>query len=93
MEKILRVGALIAFMFFIVTCDSLPTWVLAIVAFVCILALLAEAVNTEHKLDKQTRTTDAPIAYQVAYDQNLNVSFLDHLDKDADFKRNFDKEL
>jgi len=93
-DHLMRVAATLAFCAFIVTCDSLPTWVLVIVAGLCAVALILELVAVEEYLnDDDTPTSDTPIADQVAREQNFDFSNLDVMDRNEQFRRDFDKEL
>jgi len=79
-DHVLRIGATFALMFFIVTLDSLPTWVVLFVAFVCVVAFIYEAIAVEEYLnDDPMPDTDTPIA--------------DKLAADLAFDRDFNKEL
>jgi hypothetical protein len=93
-DHLLRIGATLAFCAFIVTCDSLPTWALLVIAATCAVALILELVAVEEYLaDDDPTDLDNPIADQVAYEQKFDLSKLDLMDRNEQFRRDYDKEL
>ena len=79
-NHVLRIGGTLAVCFFIITCDSLPTWVLIVGAFICASIFIYEMITVEDEInDDSDAQSDTPIA--------------DKLARDLAFDRDFNKEL
>jgi hypothetical protein len=92
-KQLIQVIAAACFVFFGMTCDSLPTPALVVVLFICLLAFFGYLINQESLLEQNESDLDTPIAEQVAREQGFDLSSLDLLDKNEQFRRDFDKEL